>query len=408
MHAPPVTQLPKNVLKASARTPADPATTALYAALPGPSTSSSVTGSASGYGPALQDPDQRFLDSEIFTNKFSAHLSGSMEKVNRRLMKRWSEISADYAELGGIFNGFGLNEASNSGSYNTVASQHSDQERTAAESLSRAIESTGQAIDSTYLNSNAMVRRPSKIEWFTLTLFSQLQEWERSFTEPLTEYTQFSSVIKSLLKYRHSKHLQFELTRDALETKKATLEELERSEIEARRLDQALDRALNRVRPTEDGAVSREDLLNASSSGEGRQSVSVQNSPNLSSSSNMRKSVSTPGKFGFLGALSNTINGMVDADPDMTRRNNIGKTRDTINSLESSIQFITSDLRYANSMIQADLDRFQRQKVADIREMCLSYAKLHQEWCNKNLEMWKDARKLIEEIDDGPAPLRDR
>lgn len=198
------------------------------------------------------------------------------------------------------------------------------------------------------------------------------------------------------------------MTRDALETKKATLEELERSEIEARRLDQALDRALNRVRPTEDGAVSREDLLNATSSGEGRQSVSVQNSPNLSSSSNMRKSVSTPGKFGFLGALSNTINGMVDADPDMTRRNNIGKTRDTINSLESSIQFITSDLRYANSMIQADLDRFQRQKVADIREMCLSYAKLHQEWCNKNLEMWKDARKLIEEIDDGPAPLRDR
>ena len=164
MHAPPVTQLPKNVLKASARTPADPATTALYAALPGPSTSSSVTGSASGYGPALQDPDQRFLDSEIFTNKFSAHLSGSMEKVNRRLMKRWSEISADYAELGGIFNGFGLNEASNSGSYNTVASQHSDQERAAAESLSRAIESTGQAIDSTYLNSNAMVRarRPAR------------------------------------------------------------------------------------------------------------------------------------------------------------------------------------------------------------------------------------------------------
>ena len=31
-----------------------------------------------------------FLDSEVFTNKFAAHLSGPMEKVTRRTMKRWS------------------------------------------------------------------------------------------------------------------------------------------------------------------------------------------------------------------------------------------------------------------------------------------------------------------------------
>jgi hypothetical protein len=41
-----------------------------------------------------------------------------------------------------------------------------------------------------------------------------LQEWERLFTEPLAEYTQFSAIIKSLLKYRHGKHVQFEQTRD--------------------------------------------------------------------------------------------------------------------------------------------------------------------------------------------------
>lgn len=157
MHAPPVTLLPKHSLKASCRTPADPATTALYAALPGPSATGSASGSASGYGPALQNPDPRFLDSEFFTNKFSAHLSGSMEKINRRLMKRWSEISADYAELGGIFNGFGLNEGSSGSGSGAISNSQSEQERHAVESLSRAIESTGQAIDSTYLHSNAMV-----------------------------------------------------------------------------------------------------------------------------------------------------------------------------------------------------------------------------------------------------------
>lgn len=159
LHTPPVTLLPKNILKASARTPADPSTSALYAHLPGPSSATaSAAGSASGYGQALQNPDQRFLDSELFTNRFSAHISGSMEKINRRLMKRWSELSADYAELGAVMNGFSLNEGSSSGgSTSALASLQGEQERHAVDTLARAIESTGQAIDSTYLNSNAMV-----------------------------------------------------------------------------------------------------------------------------------------------------------------------------------------------------------------------------------------------------------
>ena len=41
------------------------------------------------------------------------------------------------------------------------------------------------------------------------------------------------------------------------------------------------------------------------------------------------------------------------------------------------------DLKYSSSTIQADLDRFQRQKVADIREMCLAMARSHRDWCKK-------------------------
>ena len=172
INTPPVTLLPKNILKASARTPADPSTSALYSSLPGPSTTSSASGSASGFGPALQEPDQRFLDSEIFTNKFSSHLSGSMEKVNRRLMKRWSELSADYAELGAVMNGFSLNEGSSGGSNAAVANLQGPQERQAVDSLSRAIESTGQAIDSTYLHSNIMASCLLRYSWMSTDRFS--------------------------------------------------------------------------------------------------------------------------------------------------------------------------------------------------------------------------------------------
>jgi len=168
LHSPPVTLLPKNVLKSSPKDPTDMSLADMYNALPLPSGSGS-----------LQEPDQRFLDSEAFTNKFSSHLSGSLEKVNRRLMRRWTDLGADEADLGGLLNGFGLLE------------------QNANPDLAAAIEKTGQAIDSTYVHTNVM-----------------LQEWERLITEPLSEYAQFSAIIKLLLKYRHSKHVQFEMTRD--------------------------------------------------------------------------------------------------------------------------------------------------------------------------------------------------
>jgi hypothetical protein len=223
----------------------------------------------------------------------------------------------------------------------------------------------------------------------------------------LAEYAQFSNVIKHLLKYRHSKHLQFEMTRDTLEAKKATLEDLERSEMEARRLDQALSRALSPPsRPSEPTNTNPGHSADPSEANDGQTQPS--NSSNSLSSSQLRKSPSASGgnsRFGFLSALGTTFNGIVDNDPETTRRNNIGKTRDSINQLEGSIQSITQDLRYANQMIQADLDRFQRQKVGDFREMGLNFSKFHIDWCRSNLDLWKEAKKAIDQIDDSPGSM---
>jgi len=198
------------------------------------------------------------------------------------------------------------------------------------------------------------------------------------------------------------------MTRDTLEAKKATLEELERSEMEARRLDQALSRALSpHSRPTESSADSTAGHTAGSSEG-GNNALSPPETGNMLSSSQLRKSTSSGGgssRFGFLSALGHTFNGMVDNDPEATRRNNIGKTRDSINQLEGSIQAITQDLRYANQMIQADLDRFQRQKVGDFREMGLNFSRFHIDWCRQNLELWQEAKKAIDEIDDSPASM---
>ena len=79
LKSPPISLLPKNILKAPSHDPTDQKASLAYAALPNPSAAH-----------PLRKPDQRFLDSEVFTNKFAAHLSGPMEKVTRRSMKRWA------------------------------------------------------------------------------------------------------------------------------------------------------------------------------------------------------------------------------------------------------------------------------------------------------------------------------
>jgi len=106
--------------------------------------------------------------------------------------------------------------------------------------------------------------------------------------------------------------------------------------------------------------------------------------------------------MGLLNALSYTLHGMMDVDPETARRNGIGKTRETISQLEDALHLTAQDLKYSSSTIQADLDRFQRQKVADLREMTINMARSHRDWCKKNLEAWQAAKKEIEKIPEHP------
>ncbi|BGP41572.1 Sorting nexin, cytoplasm-to-vacuole targeting pathway/endosomal sorting [Rhodotorula kratochvilovae] len=350
LHSPPVTLVPKNPLRAPASDPTDPDLLALFANLPLPSSSATLT-----------HPDQRFLDSEVFTNKFSAHLSGSMEKVNRRLMKRWTDAAGDWGEMGGGLNGFALRMGEDG-----------------TGGLDEATEKVGMAVDAGYTLTNAM-----------------LGSWEQDFTEPLQEYTQFSAIIKSLLKYRHNKHLQYEAARELLESKRTTLEELERSELEAQRLEKALER----VRIVNDDGGSERAVSPAPVGAAVENNGGAAALPPLPSSSGALPAQSRKGG-GLLSALSHSVKGFVDSDPEATRRSTIGKTREQINQLDDAIKALTNDLRFASSTIQGDLDRFQRQKVGDLREMCLDFARFHREWAAKNLAMWEEAKGAIDAIID--------
>ncbi|TBU30747.1 hypothetical protein BD311DRAFT_754307 [Dichomitus squalens] len=356
LNSPPISLLPKNILKAPSHNPTDQSASPAYAALPNPSAAH-----------PLRRPDQRFLDSEVFTNKFAAHLSGPMEKVTRRTMKRWSDYAQDHAELGATLNGFSLNETGQ---------------------LSTAIEKTGQAVDATYMSTTKL-----------------LQEFEQNWAEPLHEYSQFASIIKKLLQYRHQKHVQYEMTQEALETKREQLEDLEKSEREARRLEEALSQGrpstLRASYSHGEGELGEEGRPATDENEARREEESVYLPPHPGPNPVKRRA---PG-MGLLNALSYTLHGMMDVDPETARRNSITKTRESISQLEDALHLSAQDLKYSSSTIQADLDRFQRQKVADLREMAISMARSHRDWCKKNLEAWEEAKAEIDKIPDHPNRL---
>ncbi|TFK25591.1 hypothetical protein FA15DRAFT_668289 [Coprinopsis marcescibilis] len=363
LNSPPVSNLPKNILKAPPHDPVDQSAINAYAALPNPSAAH-----------PLRRPDQRFLDSEAFTIKFANHMGGPMEKVTRRVIKRWKDYAQDHADLGAVLNGFSLNESNE---------------------LSAAIEKTGQAVDVGYVSTTKL-----------------LQELEQNWAEPLHEYTQFASIIKKLLAYRHQKHVQYEMTQDMLESKREQLEELDKSEREARRLDEALGRAskpAGRATSSAPSPTSEDGHTEASLNEEGPEEHSSSTYiPPHPGSNPAKRRTRTPG-MGLLNALSYSFHGMIDADPETARRNSITKTREAISNLEDGQHLAARDLKYASSTIQADLDRFQRQKVADLREMGIAMAIAHRDWCKKNLEAWEEAKREIDNIPDhpnaAPAPL---
>jgi sorting nexin-4 len=174
---------------------------------------------------------------------------------------------------------------------------------------------------------------------------------DRNWAEPLNEYSQFALIIKKLLAYRHQKHVQYEMTQDSLVNKREQLEELEKSEREARRLEEALGRGRLNTQPSQqDSSQTQTPAVPSNPESEGDEAEPVQPSEstggygqNTSHSwpaalpphpgpNPARRSTKVPG-MALLNALSYTLHGMMDVDPETARRNAITKTRETISQV---------------------------------------------------------------------------
>lgn len=348
LHAPPVSNIPKQILKAPPLDTANPSQAHSYLPVPSSSAKLKAAGSTSSSGTPNAPPDHAvqpsvaahtttgpqvfgkfppesksmteeqldpyFVNFETSSKELENLLQGSMEKVNRRALSHLSALGEDLAELGARFNAFSLSEQS--------------------QTLAGAIEKTGQAVDSTYIA--------------TAELSSSLSA---SFAEPMRESAQFAGVVRSVLRYRVLKRIQEEMTKDELQKKRALLESLEHSEAEAKRLEQHLS-GTGYSQPARSRATSNSSQR---SSGHDRRPEedtasidsdfppthadvpsSSQGSPEASTISPSPHKKSPSGNFvtnKLFGPITHAFRGMADVDPERTRRDQIGKTRESLHQV---------------------------------------------------------------------------
>ncbi|KAL9058937.1 MAG: hypothetical protein Q9162_001495 [Coniocarpon cinnabarinum] len=323
--------------------------------------------------------DPYFVNFEATSRELEHLLQGNVDKVNKRMLSHFHSYADDLAELGARFNGFSLSEQS--------------------PSLAAAIEKVGQAVDSTYMATSDLSANLSA-----------------GFSEPMRESAQFAGIVRSVLRYRILKRVQEEMTRDELDKKRALIEQLERSEVEAKRIDAHLESS--GFLP-ERGAPKRSFSTGSTRSDRSRNASEADNdsidsdfasttqsrppSSRASTSpqpkSEHRKTIS--GNFvtnKIFGRLSHTFQGMVDVDPERTRRDQMGKTKESLSQLEMALEVSEKDVKDASRGVLKSLQGFQKEKEEDLRTCMISYARSHVEWARKNLTSWEEAKAEADAI----------
>lgn len=437
LHSHPVASIPKNNLKAPPLDPANP--TEAHQWLPVPSQSAKLrSGSVSSSGTPVSPPTQSVMPSaashstpniqfarfppreqnlqedeldpyfssfESNTKDIETLLTGSMEKVNQRILRHLYSLGDDLMDLGARYNAFSLSEQS--------------------ASVAHAIEKTGQACDYTYIASRDMGSALSA-----------------GFAEPMRESAQFASVVRSVLKFRVLKRVQEEMTRDELEKKRATLEHLERSEAEAKRIEQYMSSSgMNSTPRRSASSASQSDRSSRQHREEDNNSVDSDFPPNTRSSSVPTAQQGEPGYDEYqtspppangshkratsgvanklFGRLTHAIQGVTDTDPERARRDALGKTKESLSHLGEALEVSKKDVTDASTGVMEDLRRFQGEKEEDLTNYMVSldsfsllvscqililnsqlnFARSHLEWSQRSMHEWQSARAEIGKIE---------
>ncbi|PVU92406.1 hypothetical protein BB559_003734 [Furculomyces boomerangus] len=100
----------------------------------------------------------------------------------------------------------------------------------------------------------------------------------------------------------------------------------------------------------------------------------------------------------LLNKISHSLNGIVDADPEVSRKLEISKISEGISEMEGTMEMLVDDLTLIDESVQENLNRFQRSKVYDLRTLLTSLARAQIEYNTKCLDAWKRTSSVLNDI----------
>ncbi|KAJ3059237.1 Sorting nexin, cytoplasm-to-vacuole targeting pathway/endosomal sorting [Podochytrium sp. JEL0797] len=279
--------------------------------------------------------------------------------------------------------------------------------------LAPEIEALGEAIDCTVTSQHKL-----------------LHVMQEHVTEPLQNYEKWTQAIDKTLKWRHSLHVEYEASTEGLVQNRANLMKLEASENDARRVaaavrDEMDGRTSSLGTSTSQGHTSHfGSIVGASTSTPSPapeadpETEEEEEDPNDPYAATRRalanfnttkptpstttptppKALFPPSTTTILSSFSSFI---TDANPETTRRATILRTKEKIRSLESERASHLAKLASANESIQTDLDRFQKDKIYDLRNMLLVLAVANRDHAGRCLNAWREAEAVVKGEDAG-------
>ncbi|RCI07288.1 Autophagy-protein 20 [Rhizopus stolonifer] len=294
----------------------------------------------------LKHPHQGFEALEIKMNKTFQDKGYKLDQSQKRILKRLSDLSSDYSDLGSGYNALSLYEP-----YGL---------------LSSFIEKLGQVIDDTCANTRDMTR---------------LLESECS--ERIQDYAHYNQITQQALRYRRMKQAQLELIEETLGLKESMLVQAlqRREEWVSQTFETEQDDFLDTESIEDDFAVVIKQDVNKVPMEE------IYEYPESATQSVLRASKEQAKKWSsthkLLSAVSLTFQGMLDGDPEQTRHNQITKLQNTIYELKEAKETTCRDLIEMSDMLIQDIQRVRELQDAELKSVLVSFAKIHLNYCEQ-------------------------
>lgn len=369
-----------------------------------------------------EDPE---LHSDMAYKEYENAIGSGLGKRARRVNKHYAALAAEYADFGGQLNSFSLDS-------------HGQFEKFAP-----AVEKVGQAVDQGYLTTTQLVDRLGIEFTEPLTETVQLAATARQVLKYRYQRELQVQLLKDALAKQREELVKLQQAESEAERMNSFLHADDRiNAATSGTSDNASKATGTNTTGTNTTGTNAASRANATSSGDptagGAASIhshseselgdsdlenefnaefadDLQHEGNKGASNGSSGSSAESGqadidslmpapkdvknKRGFklpgLSHLNHAIQGIIDVDPQATRRSNITRMHEGIQHNQEALAVAEVDAKVAAAEVQNEISRYEETRKEDIRQFVRAFVRCHIEWAQKNLESWVEAKQAI-------------